>query len=211
MNRVLESIHLCLLILESLAAGGNLLAAWKRCVEHRAELARRIGAQERPHELVCLRKQVGLAREIGQCVAAADAFTRALVVDPANLDAQVGLGVVALMQGRPDHALATWHGIIDLDPEHVNARMLIANLYRMQALGESHTDLADLLEAERWYLEVIALDPTNVAAHDGIADLAQLRAQVAMLDSTAPDRSRSDSPRVRSSSAASAAAKSRVS
>jgi len=33
MNRVLESIHLCLLILESLAAGGNLLAAWSEIVD----------------------------------------------------------------------------------------------------------------------------------------------------------------------------------
>jgi tetratricopeptide (TPR) repeat protein len=122
---------------------------------------------------------------LGQCVEASDAFKRALVVDPANLDAQTGLGIVALLQGKPDLALAAWQEIVAWQPEDVNARMLIGNLYVLRAMGDTHFDLDDMLEAERYYLEVVALDPTNVGAHDELAELAQLRAQAAMLDSTA--------------------------
>lgn len=122
---------------------------------------------------------------MGQCVPAADAFARALALDPDNLDAQTGAGIVAFFQGRHDLAMRAWQQIIDQHPDAIQPRVLIANVLVLRGITNDYTEIGDLLEAERLLGEVIALDPTNVAAHDTIADLALIRAQSAMLDSTA--------------------------
>lgn len=130
--------------------------------------------------------QEGAARFfLGDCVAAAGAFSEAIAVDPANLDARVNAGIVALLQDRPEQALAHWQGVLDADPTNVTARTLIANLLVQRALGGGYVEEADLVAAERYYREVIARDPANLAAYNELADLAQIRAQSVLLDSTA--------------------------
>ncbi len=139
-------------------------------------------APDDPYPLV----QGGAARVlIGDCDTAVDSLTQALTLDPENLDAYTNVGIVYLLQGRPDLAAESWRQIVALHPEDISARMLLANILVQQGIGQDYFEPLLFLEAEDLYREVIRLDPTNDAAHEEIAELAEIRAQGAMLDSTA--------------------------
>jgi class 3 adenylate cyclase/tetratricopeptide (TPR) repeat protein len=122
---------------------------------------------------------------MGDCTGAHTTLEEALQIDPGNAQALINAGIVALSQGRPDVAREYWQRIIDQEPNDVAARQLIAESLVLNGLEDSFFEPAYLLEAERLFREIIALDPTNLYAHETIAELATLRGETMTIDSTA--------------------------
>jgi tetratricopeptide (TPR) repeat protein len=94
-------------------------------------------------------------------------------------------GIVALLQERPDVAREHWSQILSVHPDDVASRQLIANSLLLDALGESYTEPAYFLQAEGYYRDIIVVDPTNLYAREALVSVMMLRAQGAILDSTA--------------------------
>lgn len=125
---------------------------------------------------------------IGDCVGASAALDKALVLDPANVEALSNAAIIAYSQGNVPIALDRVNEIIRSRPNDVGARNLYAMLLSMQGMGGtsgSYVEPTYLAQAATTYQEILKLDPTNVGAHDGLADLAYLRGSWAVMDLTA--------------------------
>jgi class 3 adenylate cyclase/predicted Zn-dependent protease len=122
---------------------------------------------------------------LGDCAAASEALSRALELEPQNVHALNNSGIVAFAQNRPDLAIRTWQDVLAVRPENVSAWTLIASQLVLKGVNVEYFDAGYLLEAENAHREVIRLDPTNVQAHEQIANLAVIRSQSAFIDTTA--------------------------
>ncbi|HVL26172.1 MAG TPA: tetratricopeptide repeat protein, partial [Thermomicrobiales bacterium] len=156
--------------------------AWeKRAAEETAAIAPLADAND-AYALV----QEGAAQVfLGDCLGASQSLEKALALDPTDIRALNNAGIVALLQERPDLAVGYVSRVAQPYPNDVSSRLLIGNLLILRALTSSYVEPAYLAEAEGYYREVIAIDPTNLAAHNGLASIATMRAQGSILDETA--------------------------
>jgi tetratricopeptide (TPR) repeat protein len=122
---------------------------------------------------------------VGDCVHAREVLDQALLEDPADADALVNAGVIALLQDRPDLARQYWQRMIDADPNSVVARELMAESLILEALQDTYFEPTYFMEAEGLYQEITSLDPANIFAYEGRGSLMQLRADGLLIDSTA--------------------------
>ncbi|MDP8908297.1 MAG: hypothetical protein M3N47_04100, partial [Chloroflexota bacterium] len=119
---------------------------------------------------------------IGDCRGAGEALLQAAALEPDHARPLTNAGIVALSQGRPDIAEGYWRQVIRDHPDDIEARKLVALLLLLKGIGGPSFEPAYLLEAEEMYREIIAIDPTNIEAHQEIADLADFRATGEVFD-----------------------------
>ncbi|MCC6790841.1 MAG: hypothetical protein IT336_04100, partial [Thermomicrobiales bacterium] len=122
---------------------------------------------------------------LGDCVGALAALDRALALQPDNANALTNVSIISLSQGRPDLTIEALRRIVELRPDDVGARMLLADALMLQAVADGYFEPAYARESEAMFREVIALDPTNEMAYERISGIEELLAQGAMLDTTA--------------------------
>lgn len=78
----------------------------------------------------------------GRPVDAAEAFTRAVVLDPDNPENHFGLAIARLELDNTDDAIAALHRVLALDPNHVDGRMaLVRALLDAGKLDETRVHL----------------------------------------------------------------------
>jgi arylsulfatase A-like enzyme len=88
--------------------------------------------------------------ELDRPEAAALRFSAVLEEDPDNVEAHLGLGLIALREGRSDEARAELERGVELDPALPEA---------WNGLGVIHAQRGDLNEAERLWRRAVELDP----------------------------------------------------
>ncbi|MEA2528488.1 MAG: hypothetical protein QOG89_132 [Thermomicrobiales bacterium] len=126
---------------------------------------------------------------IGDCTAALSALRRIQAIEPDNVDAAIGLGIISMFQSRPDLATASWQQALAIRPNDERARAIFANLMAFRAFGNGrYLEPVYLARAEALRREILAIDPANERAHEEIADSAEIRAGAALLDTTADVR-----------------------
>lgn len=150
----------------------------------RAELAM-LGQSSAPADIVALTDQSAGKLLIGDCVGADAGFTAALRIDPTSADARINAGIVALLQDRPDLARSHWQRVLELRPNDITARRLLASEAILHAVADGTAEPAAFAEAERWFREILRIDPANLDAHEQIAALTEWRADAATVDLTA--------------------------
>lgn len=94
--------------------------------------------------------------------AGARAYRHALWLDPARLDASVGLASCYRSLGRSNEAIQTLREAATLDPSSVRVRMELASIH--EELGDDDAALTE-------YAQALRLDPDNVAIHNACGSL----------------------------------------
>ena len=123
----------------------------------------------------------------GDCAGAIAASEAAIRIDPDNTNARFNIASVATFTGRRDLALEQWEAILALKPDDVGARQQLANGWVLTAVSvdRGYVDLEYLVRAEQHLRDILALDPTNLEAHRGLASIWEWRALAATMDMTA--------------------------
>jgi predicted O-linked N-acetylglucosamine transferase (SPINDLY family) len=88
----------------------------------------------------------------GRLVEAADAFRRAIAIEPGMVNAIINLGTTQLALGRPEEAVESYRRALSIQPENP---MALGNL------GKALQDLKRLDEAAAAYHAALALQPDN--------------------------------------------------
>jgi cytochrome c-type biogenesis protein CcmH/NrfG/DNA-binding transcriptional MerR regulator len=91
---------------------------------------------------------------------AADAYRRALEIDPDFADAHCNLGAVRFNQDRRGAARACFERALEIDPEHPEAHLNLATLLEEDAAPEA---------ALRHYQAALAVEPSYADAHVSLA------------------------------------------
>jgi tetratricopeptide (TPR) repeat protein len=91
---------------------------------------------------------------------AADAFRKALALDPENLEVLNALGVALADQGKSDEAIAQYTEALRLDPDNIAAHTNLGAA--LTAQGKAEEGLAQ-------YAEVVRLEPDSAPAHYNFA------------------------------------------
>ena len=152
-----------------------------RCIDHGLACRRRqdfSGAIAEFREACVLRPEsIGAQCELAftclQAGALDDAwagFTSVHHADAANVDALVGLGLVARQHGGPAAALEYFQRAAEQAPDHAGVRGELA--FTMQLLGR-------LDEAEALYRSASEADPASAAAWQGLSTIAATRGDIA--------------------------------
>ena len=99
------------------------------------------------------------AQANGGFVQAEEIFRRAVVLDPNNSDAYVGIGIALDAQGRVDEAISNFQTAIRLDPN---------NSYGYSNLGIALAEQGNVAEAAANFQTAIRLNPSNAYAYNGL-------------------------------------------
>lgn len=122
----------------------------------------------------------------GDCFGALAATDRALAADPDDLDALSLTATLQLIEGRPDLAEAAIGRAIAARPDSLTAHEMAGITRLWMAIGNrAYIEPAYVADAEARFNALLAVDPTNVNAHQWLSDLAKMRSDWAMMDSTA--------------------------
>ncbi|MDQ3548771.1 MAG: tetratricopeptide repeat protein [Chloroflexota bacterium] len=122
----------------------------------------------------------------GDCFGALAATDRALDANPDDLDALILVSTLQLIQGRSDLAEAAIDRAIAARPDAITPRD-IAGLTRLWRgiSNPTYFEPVYIANAEERYRELLEVNPTNVNAHRQIGDLAKMRSDAYLIDSTA--------------------------
>jgi tetratricopeptide (TPR) repeat protein len=119
---------------------------------------------------------------LGDCVGAANALEQILDADPDNTNARALAVAVRDRQLRSDSvefALEHLRRWLELRPDDVRVHLLLARFLGGGDVVWVSSDLADRLdEAEEHYRLVLAQDPANAEARQGLANVFDLRASL---------------------------------
>lgn len=131
--------------------------------------------------------QEGAARMlVGDCTGAVSALERALEIDPENANARFNIAFAHFSRGRIDLAEHELREVLAAQPDDNVARQYLANLAVVRAIGSgSYIETAYFFEAAELQREVLYYDPTNLAAHRALAEMAAWRGDEQLLDVTA--------------------------
>jgi class 3 adenylate cyclase/tetratricopeptide (TPR) repeat protein len=154
--------------------------------EQRArEEAEAIGAEGGDDSDITL--QEAAARGLsGDCSGALAAVDRVLDDDPDNLDALVLSATIQMIDGRPDLAEAATDRAVTVRPDSLTAYELAAMSTLMRGIGNrAYVEPSYIDSSESHFRDLLAIDPSNVNAHRWIAELAKMRSDGQLLDSTA--------------------------
>jgi predicted O-linked N-acetylglucosamine transferase (SPINDLY family) len=119
-------------------------------------------AQDYPRSHAVRNLQGAAALALGDHAKAADAFARAVAIDPAQVASFSNLAVALRHGGRLDEAEATYRDVIARCPDYAEAHYNLANLLQMRGLRE---------EPAAAYRTAIALRPDYADAHYNLANL----------------------------------------
>lgn len=114
--------------------------------------------------------ELGCELELTDLEQAADAYRRALKLDPSHADAHVNLGRLLHEQRAPAAAEKHYREALEADPAHDTAAF---------NLGVALEDLGRVREAVTAYQQAIAIDPENADAHYNLAGLYEKRGEKA--------------------------------
>ena len=99
---------------------------------------------------------------VGDPSSSGSAFTRALDLDPANVDALGGQGQLLARQGNPDEALRRFSRALQIAPDRTD-------LWMHQ--GETQQGMGNSQAAETSFRKVVSLDPSFVLGFDRLLQL----------------------------------------
>jgi tetratricopeptide (TPR) repeat protein len=115
-------------------------------------------------------------RAAGSAAAAADS-ARALELqeearrlDPSLLEASLALAEQHFVEGRVVEALREVNGVLALDPERVEAHLVLANLMKAQYAEAGEASFRE--EAEDHFRRVLSIDPGDARALVGLGEMA---------------------------------------
>jgi len=106
--------------------------------------------------------QLGVDLEAAAPAEAADAYGRALALDPRHADAHVNLGRLLADKGKPSRAVEHYQAALEADPHHATAAY---------NLGIALEDLGRRREAIAAYERALASDPDFADAHFNLSRL----------------------------------------
>jgi tetratricopeptide (TPR) repeat protein len=143
-----------------------------------AEAAKLLGVEIAPNSAKADKAKAhngrGLAQyRLGNFKEAADAFQKAIDIDPNYADAYCNLGLALQRQGKPGDAIAACSKAIQINPKHANAHSI---------RGVALEDQGKVDEAITNYRKAIELDSNHANAHNNLASAfwSQGKADVAL-------------------------------
>ena len=109
----------------------------------------------------------------GQTIEALQELNRALDLDPSNIDALVARGAIFANKSASLKAIADFEFAIKLDPKNKNAKKYLIEvlLNRAKSIQEDLNDLEKIIEVEKLYSKVLAMDPACQEANHGLVRL----------------------------------------
>ena len=110
--------------------------------------------------------QLGCELEMTDVEQAADAYRRAVRLDPSHADAHVNLGRILHEQRAPLEAEKHYRAAMEADPAHDTAAF---------NLGVALEDLGRTADAIVAYEQALAIDPENADAHFNLAGILETR------------------------------------
>lgn len=87
-------------------------------------------------------------------------FTAAIELDPASIDANIGLARIALLNMQPDTAHKHVDRVLQYEPDSASALLIRGSLYGQQR---------DFVAAKKLFTRVLSLQPESMSAHIGLA------------------------------------------
>jgi class 3 adenylate cyclase/tetratricopeptide (TPR) repeat protein len=156
---------------------------WQRRAREEAAAISTSARADDPHAYV---QQSSALMFAGDCVGALEALDRALALDPDVADAHSNAAVILYAQGRLDLAEQHLQQVLALRQDDVVARQQLANLAITRAIGSPwFVELAHFSTAAALYEDLLRYDPSNIAAHQALADFASWQGDSHTVDLTA--------------------------
>jgi tetratricopeptide (TPR) repeat protein len=153
------------------------------------EEAEAIGASGDPDDGKLAVKEAAARGLAGDCFGALAATDRALAVNPNDLDALILAATLQFVQNRPDLAEAAIERAIAAQPDSLTAHELAGLVRLTRGIGDrAYFEPAYIADAEGRFRDLLAVDPTNANAHLWLGDLAKMRSDAHLIDSTAVSR-----------------------
>jgi len=98
--------------------------------------------------------------QVNHKIPAVEAFADAVKAAPDMIEPYMGLGRAMILKGKTDLAAVSYRTVIQLQPNHVEARVELANCLARELRHE---------EAIAEMQQVLVLDPTHAQAHERLA------------------------------------------
>jgi tetratricopeptide (TPR) repeat protein len=94
-----------------------------------------------------------------QTASARDAFIKALEINQQYPDAYFNLGTTYIKLNEQDKAENSYRKAISLDPQHK------LSIFNLAMILNDKRDQESLMEAKKWYLKLVEIDPTDEKVH----------------------------------------------
>ncbi|RIK46091.1 MAG: hypothetical protein DCC58_04325 [Chloroflexi bacterium] len=122
----------------------------------------------------------------GDCVNALAVAELAIKADPKGIDPYIAASTIAMFQGRDDLAVSYIEQLFIERPEEPRAYQQLTYYYWLRVIAkDGYFEPAYLDDAESFYREILATDPTNPVALRLLANASEWRADSEMTDLSA--------------------------